>query len=39
MAVRVRVRLRRGTIEVATTALINSGFETDTPDIAIPIKL
>lgn len=39
MAVRVRVRLRSGDREVVTSAVINTGFETDTPDIAIPTPL
>ncbi|ADN49698.1 hypothetical protein [Vulcanisaeta distributa] len=39
MAVRVRVRLRSGSRDVVTSAVINTGFETDTPNIAIPTPL
>ena len=39
MACRVRVRLRRGDRAVVTSALLNSGFESDSPDIAIPVNL
>ncbi len=39
MAIRIRVRLRRGEREAEVVALVNSGFETDTPDIVVPIAL
>ncbi|ABW01604.1 hypothetical protein [Caldivirga maquilingensis] len=40
MAVRVRVRLRSsGSIEVSTSALVNTGFETERPQVLIPINL
>lgn len=41
MAVRVRLRLkpRRGGESVETVALINSGFEADTPQLILPVKL
>jgi hypothetical protein len=39
MAVRVRVRLRSDSREVATSVLVNTGFETDTPDVALPLTL
>ena len=38
MACRVKVRIERGNRDVETVALVNSGFETDSPDIAIPIS-
>jgi len=33
------VRLRRGEREAEVVALVSSGFETDTPDIVVPIAL
>jgi len=39
MACRVRVRLVKGNKEIETSALVNSGFETDAPDIVIPVEL
>ncbi|WP_460172737.1 hypothetical protein [Vulcanisaeta sp. JCM 14467] len=39
MAVRVRVRLRTGGKEVVTTALVNTGFETERPQVLIPLNL
>ncbi len=39
MAMRVRVRLRSGSRDVVTSAVINTGFKTDTPNIAIPTPL
>jgi len=41
MPVRIRVRIRslHSSKEEAATALVNSGFETDTPQIHIPMKL
>ena len=38
MACRVRVRLSRGELVVETSALVNSGFEADTPDIMVPVE-
>jgi len=35
----VRVRIRVGKNVIDTVALINSGFETDAPDIAIPVNI
>lgn len=39
MAVRVRLRLRTGAGEVLSAALVNSGFEADTPQLVVPIAL
>ena len=39
MACRVRVKLKRGSRVIETSALVNSGFETDAPDIVIPVEL
>ena len=42
MAVRVRLRIRSRldpSREVSTVALVNSGFEADTPQILVPMKL
>ena len=39
MACRVRIRLKRGNKIIETSALVNSGFETDAPDIVIPVEL
>lgn len=42
MAIRIRVsvKTRREPVrEVATVALVNSGFEADTPQILVPFKL
>lgn len=39
MAIRIRVRLRGERGEVEAAALVNSGFETDTPDIVAPLAL
>jgi len=36
MAVRVKIRLRAGIREVATSALVNTGFESPVPDVAVP---
>ena len=38
MAVRVRVRLRVGGKEVVTT-LVNTGFETERPQVLVPLNL
>jgi len=37
--VRVRVRLWRGDKEVETCALANSGYESETPQVLMPIKV
>ncbi|MGC8570356.1 MAG: hypothetical protein ACP5L1_03400 [Caldivirga sp.] len=39
MAARVRIRLRSGSNEVESSALLNSGFETDSPDVAVPVRV
>ncbi len=42
MAIRIRVRIRSRydpSKEVSTVALVNSGFEADTPQILLPMKL
>lgn len=39
MGCRVRVRIRHRDRVVETSALVNSGFETDAPDIVIPLEL
>lgn len=39
MACRVRVKIRVGDRIIDTGALLNSGFESDTPDIAIPVDI
>ncbi len=40
MAIRVRVRIRAGgEREVITTALVNTGFETEKPQVLIPLNL
>jgi len=36
MAARVRVRLSRWKRRVETSALLNSGFETDSSDVVVP---
>jgi hypothetical protein len=38
MGVRVKVRIVIGGKEIETTALVNSGFETDTPQLLVPHK-
>ena len=35
----MRVRIKRGDRVVEAAALVNSGFETDEPDIAVPLGL
>lgn len=37
MAVRLRLRLRRGQVEIEVVALINSGYEADTPQLLLPV--
>ena len=39
MGCRVKVRLKSEDRVVETVALLNSGFETDAPDIVIPVEL
>ena len=39
MACRVKVKLKRDDMSIETSALINSGFETDAPDIVLPVEL
>lgn len=39
MAVRVKILVKSNEKEVVTSALLNSGFESLEPDIAIPIRL
>ena len=39
MAVRIRVRLRILDKEITTTVLVNTGFETDEPQLLVPDRL
>ncbi len=39
MAVRLRLRLKRGDRSVETVALLNSGYEAPTPQLLVPIDL
>ena len=39
MAVRVRLRLERGTRSLEVVALVNSGYEADTPQLMVPISI
>jgi hypothetical protein len=39
MAVRVRLRILRGDNVVETVALVNSGYEADSPQLMIPVHL
>ncbi|RLE48049.1 MAG: hypothetical protein DRJ31_07955 [Candidatus Methanomethylicota archaeon] len=39
MGVRVKVKITVDDKSIVTSALINSGFESETPDICIPIEL
>lgn len=39
VVVRVKLRIVRGDIVVETSALVNSGYEAETPQLLIPIKL
>jgi len=39
MACRVRVRLSRGAESLETSALVNSGFESDEPDVVVPVEV
>jgi hypothetical protein len=35
----VRVRLRRGSRSVETSALVNSGLESGEPDVVVPVEV
>jgi len=39
MGVRVRIRLTSGNTKAETTALVNTGFEAEQPEILLPAKL
>lgn len=39
MAVRVRLRIERNNRSVEVVALVNSGYEADTPQLMIPIRI
>jgi len=39
MAVRVKIRPRAGSREVVTSALVNTGFESPAPDVAVPTAI
>lgn len=39
MATRVTLMIRAGGIEVRTSALVNTGFETERPQLLIPLRL
>jgi len=39
MGVRVRVRIRYGNSVVDTVALVNTGYETDVPEILVPLTV
>ena len=39
MAVRVRVRLEIGERQVVTAALANSGFESEEPEVIVPVRV
>jgi len=39
LGVRVRVRLRLGGRAVVTSALVNSGFESEEPEVVLPLSL
>ena len=38
MAVRLRIRIRRGSRKVETVALLNSGYEAPSPQLLVPIS-
>jgi len=38
MGVRVRIRLTSGNTKAETTALVNTGFEAEQPEILLPAK-
>ncbi|MHC1635195.1 MAG: hypothetical protein ACXQTS_01035 [Candidatus Methanospirareceae archaeon] len=39
MALRVKIRVSSGDKEVVMPALVNSGYETDTPELLVPVKV
>lgn len=39
MALRIKIKLKYKEKELTTIALVNSGFITETPDIAIPLEI
>jgi len=39
LAVRVRLRIRKNEREVTTSALVNTGFEADEPQLVVPLRL
>ncbi len=39
MAVRVKLRIRRNNITIDVIALVNSGYEADTPQLMIPLDI
>ncbi len=39
MGVRVTVKVKHGELEAETSALVNTGFETEQPEILLPLKL
>jgi len=39
LAVRIRLRLRRGGLAREVVALVNSGYEADTPQLLVPVSL
>jgi len=39
LAVRVRLRIRKGGRKVVTSALVNTGFEADEPQLIVPLPL
>jgi len=39
LACRVRIKLKRDEACIETSALINSGFETEAPDIVVPVEV
>ena len=39
MAVRIRLRLRRGSVVLEVVALVSSGYEADSPQLLIPVGL
>ncbi|MHC1629280.1 MAG: pepsin/retropepsin-like aspartic protease family protein [Candidatus Nezhaarchaeales archaeon] len=39
MACRVRIKLKRDEACIEISALINSGFETEAPDIVVPVEV
>ena len=39
MGVRVKLKIKLNNIEVQTSGLVNSGYESDEPEIHIPLAL